>query len=320
MSVEFQDYYQVLGVARDASAKEIQAAFRKLARKHHPDVNKASDAEKQFKRINEAYEVLKDPEKRKKYDQLGADWKSGQEYTAQPGWQNAGQDQGGFGQGGQGDFSDFFDMFFGRSGKGQQNPFSQGRRKWSVKGEDQEAELAVTLEEAYHGAEKAVQMKVLQEQADGTVKEVQKKYQLKIPRGIAEGKRILLRGQGAQGSNGGPAGDLYFKIRYAPHHKFAVQGIDLTTEIAISPWEATLGGKVAVPTLDGMVMMNIPQGTDSGRKFRLRGKGMPTLQASGDLLVAVKIVVPKRLNDEEKELMAQLARVSEFQPRGEGGA
>lgn len=316
MSVEFQDYYQVLGVARDASAKEIQAAFRKLARKHHPDVNKASDAEKQFKRINEAYEVLKDPEKRKKYDQLGADWKGGQEYTAQPGWQG-----GGFGQGAeQGDFSDFFDMFFGRAGKSQQNPFSQGRRNWSVKGEDQEAELAVTLEEAYHGAEKAVQMKVLQEQPNGTVKEVLKKFQLKIPKGIAEGKRILLRGQGTPGSNGGPPGDLYFKIRYAPHHKFSVQGTDLTTEVAISPWEATLGGKVAVPTLEGMVMMNIPQGTDSGRKFRLRGKGMPTLEANGDLLVSVKIVVPKRLSDEEKELMAQLARVSEFQPRGEGGA
>jgi len=324
MSVEFQDYYQVLGVARDATAKEIQAAFRKLARKHHPDVNKSADAEKQFKKINEAYEVLKDPDKRQKYDQLGANWKGGQEYTGQPGWQGGGFDfsqAGGFEQGGtQGDFSDFFEMLFGRGGKRRANPFAQGGRSWAVQGEDQEAELVVTLEEVFHGGDKSVQLQVNQEQPDGKVRETMKKFQLKIPKGIAEGKRILLRGQGGPGSNGGVPGDLYFRVRYAPHPHFTVKGTDLLTEVALSPWEAILGGKVAVPTLEGNVMMNIPAGTDSGRKLRLRGKGMPTLEGQGDLLVTVKIVVPKRLSEAEKELLTQLSQVSDFQPRGEGRA
>lgn len=300
MAVKFEDYYKVLGVERDASPKEIQAAFRKLARKYHPDVNKESDAEKKFKSINEAYEVLKDPEKKKNYDQLGANWQGGQDFTAPPGWQNA--QRGGYygGSGGSEDFSDFFEMFFG----GQR---SSGHRNWAQKGGDQESELTISLEDAYFGTTKTVALQRGEEQPDGRIISSRKEFQVKIPAGIKDGSRIRLKGQGSPGSNGGAAGDLYFKINIAPHEKFTLEDTDLKTFIEVSPWEAILGAKVMVPTMEGAVSINIPPGTQAGQKFRLKGKGLAKGSGKGNLYGEIKVIIPTNLNEEEMKLVQQLA-------------
>ncbi|ATW26507.1 DnaJ C-terminal domain-containing protein [Candidatus Formimonas warabiya] len=314
MSVKFEDYYQVLGVQRDATPKEIQAAFRKLARKYHPDVNKDPEAEKNFKKINEAYEVLKDEEKRKRYDQLGANWKAGQDFTAPSGWENM-QDH--FGQdgsrefhfSGSGDFSDFFEMLFGRAAPGRGfYDYAGEKRNWSRKGQDQESELTVSLEEAYFGGTRTVGLHILEEQPDGTVATNRKEIQVKIPPGIKEGSRIRLKGQGSPGLNGGPAGDLFFRIKIAPHDKFTVEGFDLKTNIEISPWEAILGAKIKVPTMEGWAAINIPPGTQNGQRFRLRGKGLVQGTEKGDLYAVAKVIIPRDLSQEEKGLVEQLAK------------
>ena len=315
MSVKYEDYYQVLGVGRDATSKEIQAAFRKLARKYHPDVNKEPGAEKKFKKINEAYEVLKDPEKRKRYDQLGANWQAGQDFTYPPGWEhvNINFDDGGqaFHFSGSGDFSDFFELLFGRHGGGL-NDFSAGRRSsrrenWSRKGQDTESELTISLEDAYYGATKTVALQVLEERHDGSMVSTRKEIQVKIPQGIKDGSRIRLKGQGGPGLNGGPPGDLYFKINIAPHDKFSLEGKDLKTIVSVSPWTAILGGKVRVATMEGNVAINIPQGTQNGQRFRLKGKGLPQGAEKGDLYAVVNIKIPTDLSREEIKLVEQLA-------------
>lgn len=315
MSVKYEDYYQVLGVGRDATAKEIQAAFRKLARKYHPDVNKEPDAEKNFKKVNEAYEVLKDPDKRKRYDQLGADWQAGQDFTAPPGWENVhvhyGDGSGNFHFDSGGDFSDFFEMFFGGQGRGFGDYGSRSagtyKRNWSQKGQDQESELTITLEDAYFGGSKTVGLRVLEESSGGQGIGSRKEINVKIPKGIRDGSRIRLKGQGGPGINGGPAGDLYFKINIAPHASFTWEGQDLKTMISVSPWQAILGDKVQVPTLDGRVSIKIPAGTQSGQRFRLKGKGLPRGQAKGDLYGIIHIQIPKNLSEKELQLVKQLA-------------
>lgn len=332
MSVKYQDYYQILGVSREATQKEIQAAFRKAARKYHPDVNKSPEAEEKFKMINEAYEVLKDPEKRKLYDQLGSSWKAGQDFKTPPGWEytynkagtggrtsgfyyTTGSDFGGF------DFSDFFKEIFG-GGMGGFEGFSSGTgqaRSWSQKGEDRETDLTITLEEAYHGTTKSIQLQVIEEQPDGQLKRSLKHYDLKIPKGTLDGNRVRLKGQGNPGIGGGPPGDLYLKVHIAPHKIFKVDGADLITEIKLTPWEAILGAKVDIPTMDGKVQMNIPAGTQGDQRFRLRGKGISKKSGTGDLYVVVKIAIPKNLTPQEKELVERLAQLSSFQPRNEQG-
>jgi len=321
VSVKFEDYYQVLGVGREATAKEIQAAFRKLARKYHPDVNKDPEAEKTFKKINEAYEVLKDPDKRKRYDQLGANWKSGQDFTAPPGWENVYSNfDGSEGQSfhfssSDGDFSDFFEMLFGQQGRGFAN-FSEGqrgtrRRNWSQKGQDRESELTITLEDAYFGSSKTVQLQMLEEQPGGRMANSFKEIQVKIPRGIKDGSRIRLKGQGGPGLNGGSPGDLYFKTKIAPHKKFSLEGRDLKTVVQVSPWEAILGAKVRVPTMEGTVAITIPKGTQNGQKFRLKGKGLEQGTEKGDLYAVVNITIPNNLSMEEIKLVEQLAHLRE---------
>lgn len=314
MSVKYQDYYQILGVKRDASQDDIKRAHRKLARKYHPDVNKDKQAEEKFKQLSEAYEVLKDPEIRKKYDALGANWKAGQNFRPPPGSKNMKFDFGGGGPGGGGfsfssnGFSDFFEAMFGGASAG--SPFTgsratQPRRPPAVT----EATITITLEEAYHGAEKQLALH------DPSTNQ-SKQLNVKIPAGVTHHSKIRLADQGGFGS--GPSGDVVLQINIAPHERFQIHGHNLHAEIAISPWEAALGSKISVQTLDGQITLTVPPGSPSGRKLRLREKGLRFRGRDGhrgDLLVQLKTVVPENLSERERELFEQLAKESTFNPR-----
>ncbi len=305
MAVDYRDYYEVLGVPRGAGDEEIRSAYRKLAREYHPDVNKDPGAEDRFKEVSEAYEVLRDPEKREKYDRLGANWKAGEDVSGASGFEGSAQGfGGGFGGGAQGfgdgdGFSDFFESFFGGRRGG-----SAGFEGFSMRGGDQEAPLEVTLEEAARGGKRRISL------ADG------RDFEVRIPPGVRDGQKIRLAGQGADGASGGPAGDLYLRVRIKPHPRFRREGDDLVVEIPVAPWEAALGATVPVPTLDGSAKVKVPAGSSSGRRLRLKGEGMPGPgRRKGDLYAGVKIVVPKKLEKRERELFEELAAVSRFDPR-----
>src|SRR6266542_1548884 len=314
MPVQFRDYYETLGVSKTATDDEIRSAFRKLARKYHPDVAKDKKAaEEKFKEINEAYEVLGDPEKRKKYDQLGADWNRPGGFQPPPGWQWEGQQPGGgshqwggdgggvqFEFGGTG-FSDFFDAFGGR-GRSAYGGFG-GRAATAERGADVEADILVTLEEALHGSTRTVSLR----RAGSNKVE---NYQVKIPRGVHEGQRIRLAGQGEAGVRGGKSGDLFLRVRLAKHPDFSVEGSDLVHEVKIEPWQAVLGSELLVPTLEGNVRLKIPPGTHGGQRFRLRGRGLPSTSGTrGNLYVDVQINVPKKLTEREREIWGELAKL-----------
>jgi curved DNA-binding protein len=317
MAVQFRDYYETLGVAKTATDDEIRSAFRKLARKYHPDVAKdKATAEEKFKQINEAYEVLSDPEKRKKYDQLGAHWNQPGGFQPPPEWGGA-QPSGGFyrygGENGGGvefefggtGFSDFFEAFFG-GGRGQ-SAFGGGgfgRRPTSAaRGNDVEADIMVTLEEALHGSTRQVSLRRSGSQKIET-------YQVKIPRGVHGGQRIRLAGQGEAGQRGGKSGDLFLRVRLARHPDFSVEGSDLIHEIKLAPWQAALGTEVRVPTLEGHARLKIPPGTQGGQRFRLRDRGLPNANGSrGHLYVSAEIAVPKKLSEREREIWQQLAQL-----------
>ena len=319
MPVQFRDYYETLGVPKTASEEEIRSAFRKLARKYHPDVAKdKKTAEEKFKEINEAYEVLGDPEKRKKYDRLGADWNRPGGFQPPPGWEQRGGQQpgGGFYQsGGDGGgvqfefdgtgFSDFFEAFFG-GGRGR-SAFGGfgGRQATTERGADVEADIMVTLEEALHGSTRTVSLR-----RAGSDKVEQ--YQVKIPRGVHEGQRIRLRGQGEAGVRGGKSGDLFLRVRLARHPDFTVEGSDLIHEVKIQPWQAVLGSELLVPTLEGKVRLKIPAGTQGGQRFRLRERGLPGVSGKrGDLYVVAQINVPKKITEREKEIWRELAKLQD---------
>lgn len=318
MAVTYQDYYETLGVSRDASQDEIKRAYRRLARRYHPDVYQAPEAVEKFKQINEAYEVLSDPEKRKKYDMLGADWQAGQDFTPPPEWERM---HFGFrsGPGGMGgfdtadDFSDFFKILF-NEGFGTDDATAGAR--WgagSRRRQDHEAELTVTLEDVYHGVTKNVALETMTFDPSGHPRPGRRTYQVKIPPGVTEGSRIRLAGQGSPGR---VPGDLYIRLRIAPHARFTVDGFDLNVTVPVTAWEAALGAKVEVPTLDGRVRMTVPPGTQSGQKLRLKGKGLyRNKDERGDLYITVQIAVPKRLTDRERRLFEELNRVSSFDPR-----
>ncbi|MDD3364071.1 MAG: DnaJ C-terminal domain-containing protein [Syntrophomonas sp.] len=310
--LEYKDYYKALGISKTATQKEVQGAYRKLARKLHPDVNKKPDAEDSFKAINEAYEVLKDPEKRERYDTLGANWREGERYSPPPGSENIHFD---FGDGNAGQFSDFFQDIFGRGRT--QSRFNQERPGWAMRGADQETDMDLTLEEAYHGAKKTLRLQQLEKEGSAYVPK-SREININIPSGVSEGSRIRLSGQGGPGS-GGQNGDLYLRIHVLPHKVFKLTDTDLEVEMPISPWEAALGTKVELSTLTGKVNLNIPAGVQSGQKLRLRGKGMPAAKGLyGDLFAVIKIAVPKTLNERERELFEELSRVSSFSPRPAG--
>ena len=302
MAVGFRDYYEVLGVPRGAGDEEIRSAYRKLAREYHPDVNKDPGAEDRFKEVSEAYEVLRDPEKREKYERLGADWKAGEDVSGASGFGGGtsgfgGGDGQGFGDGA--GFSDFFESFFG-GGRGG----SRGFEGFSMRGGDREATLEVTLEEAARGGKRKISL------ADG------RDFEVQIPSGVRDGQKIRLAGQGGEGASGGPAGDLYLRVRIKPHPRFRREDDDLVVEIPVAPWEAALGATVPVPTLDGNARVKVPAGSSSGRRLRLRGEGMPGPGGrKGDLYASVRIVVPKVLEKRERELFEELAAVSRFDPR-----
>jgi curved DNA-binding protein len=321
MAVQFRDYYETLGVSKTASADEIKSAFRKLARKHHPDVAKdKKSAEEKFKQINEAYEVLSDPEKRQKYDQLGADWNQpGGGFQPPPGWrpQQGGGRPNPFGGGNGGGvefefdgtgFSDFFEAFFG-GGRGQ-SAFGRGGGgaagfaggMQAERGSDVEADIMVTLEEALHGSKRTVSLR----RSNSSKLE---SYQVKIPKGVHEGQRIRLAGQGEAGARGGKSGDLFLRVRLARHPDFSVEGSDLIHEVELAPWQAVLGSELQVPTLEGIARLKIPAGTSGGQRFRLRERGLPTSSGRGDLYVVTEIRIPKKLSDRERELWTELAHL-----------
>ena len=318
MAVQFRDYYETLGVSKTATDDEIRKAFRKLARKYHPDVNKdKATAEEKFKQLNEAYEVLGDPEKRKKYDELGANWDRPGGFQPPPGW--GGQQQGGgFRRYGGGDggvefefggtgFSDFFEAFFGAGNRqagfgGGGGNFGQ-RPRGAERGSDVEADIMVTLEEALHGSKRAVSLRRSNSNKVET-------YQVKIPKGVHEGQRIRLAGQGEAGAGGGQSGDLFLRVRLARHPDFTAEGSDLIYEVKIEPWQAALGGELQVPTLEGNARLKLPPGTQAGQRFRLRGHGLPTAPGTrGDLFVAPQIQIPKKLTEREREIWSQLAEL-----------
>jgi curved DNA-binding protein len=309
--MQFKDYYQTLGVSKTASQDEIKSAFRKLARTHHPDMVKPKEraaAAERFKEINEAYEVLGDPEKRRQYDGLGADWEQGAQRP--PGWHpHAGRRPAGpggaqaqdfdFNFGGTG-FSDFFEAFFGSGGR-QANPFAAGRAAGAGRGVDVEADLMVPLEEALHGARRKITF-----QRQGGKPQT---YEVTIPAGVREGQRIRLGGQGEAGTHGGSAGDLYLNVRLAPHPDFQVEGADLKHDLELPPWQLVLGGEVTVPTMEGSAKMKLPAGSQPGSRFRLKGRGMPKAGGGrGDLYVVLSAVIPKTVTPEQRELWEALAK------------
>jgi curved DNA-binding protein len=312
MAVGYRDYYDVLGVPRNASEDDIRRAYRRLARENHPDVNKDPEAEDRFKEISEAYEVLRDPEKREKYDRFGPNWKAGQDVSGAGGFSgfgDGGPDMGGvrfdFGDDGD-DFSDFFDGLFGsRRGRSGFGGFGRGAGArgagFSARGSDQEATLELSLEEAARGGRRRI---TLGDDRD---------YEVDIPPGVRDGQRIRLAGEGGQGMGGGPPGDLNLRIRIKPHPRFRVDGRDLHTDLPVAPWEAALGAKVELPTLEGTANVRIPPGSSCGRKLRLRGEGL----GDGDLYANVQIRVPKELSADERTLFEQLAETSRFDPRRE---
>jgi curved DNA-binding protein len=313
MAVQFRDYYETLGVSKTASEDEIKSAFRKLARKYHPDVAKdKKEAEEKFKQINEAYEVLSDPEKRRKYDQLGENWNQPGGFQPRPQW--GGGQPGGFrwGSGENGGvefefggtgFSDFFETFFG-GGRGRSAFGGFGQRgTMAERGSDVEADIMVTLEEALHGSTRQVSLRRAGSKKTET-------YQVKIPRGVREGQRIRLAGQGEAGERGGKSGDLFLRVRLARHPDFSVEGSDLVHEVKIAPWQATLGDQLIVPTLEGSARLKLPPGTQGGQRFRLRGRGLPGVSGQrGDLYVVAQISVPKKLSEREREIWEQLAQL-----------
>jgi curved DNA-binding protein len=316
MPVEFRDYYDVLGVARNATDAEIKQAFRKLARLYHPDVAKdKATAERKFKEVNEANEVLSDPDKRRKYDELGANWNRPDRQASQ---QRSGFEEGSeFHFDGTG-FSDFFEQFFGSRGRplggfGRAGQRGTAGATFARRGQDVEGDILVTLDEILRGAVRTIR---LQRIDPHTGQSTSQTLQVKIPPGVREAQLIRLAGKGQDGIGGGDSGHLYLRVRFAKHPDFRVRGADLYCDLELSPWEAVLGATVHIPTLDGMVSLKIPAGTTAERKFRLRGKGLPAGDATrGDLYAIVSIQVPSHPTPEQKALWEQLATKSTFNPR-----
>ena len=304
--MQYKDYYKILGVKREASVDEIKKAYRKLARKYHPDVSKEKNAEDKFKEVNEANEVLSDKEKRAAYDNLGS-YQPGQDFRPPPGW------------GGQGDFNnmDFGDLFsqvFGGAGPARRQGF--GGRGFSQAGQDYEVALEITLEEAYQGAEKNLQLEVPEPSPQGFMVRVPRTIKVRIPKGASEGQRLRVAGKGGSGQHGGAAGDLFLRITFLPHAWFKPSGHDVTLDVPLTPWEAALGTSVEIPTLAGKVRLKVKPGSRSGQKVRLTGKGLPKAGTGhGDLYAVFQIATPESLTEKEQALFEELQQVSDFNPR-----
>jgi len=318
--MEYKDYYKIMGVSRDASQDEIKRAYRKLARKYHPDVSKEADAEAKFKEVGEAYEVLKDPEKRAAYDQLGANWKAGQDFNPPPGWDQGFEFHGGgFTGADSASFSDFFEELFGRAaysqGAGAQ---AGGYREYSARGEDAHAKVLIDLEDAYNGASRTITLKHTELGSDGRPQVKERTLNVKIPKGVKEGQHLRLSGQGSPGVGQGKAGDLYLEIAFKPHPLYRVEGKDVYLDLPVTPWEAALGAKVKVPTPTGVLDLKIPAESKGGQKLRLKGKGIPGKPA-GDFYVVLQIALPPANTEKAKAAYKAFAEAVPFNPRAKLG-
>lgn len=319
--MNYKDYYQIMGLARTASQDDIKRAYRKLARKYHPDVSKEANAEEKFKELQEAHEVLKDAEKRAAYDQLGPNWKQGQDFRPPPDWGRGFEHSTNSSSGEDAAFSDFFSSLFG-----SRSSFSQGQRPgrggFAATGQDHVAKIEIALEEAFRGGTRTVELESPELSADGHVIMKPRALRVTIPAGVVEGQQIRLAGQGSPGAGGGRSGDLYLEIGFLPHALYQIDGRDLTLTLPIAPWEAALGTTVQVPTLAGPVDMRIPTNAKSGQRLRLKGRGLPASnanKASGDQYIVLKIVLPSSDSPRAKELYRQMESELAFDPRAELG-
>ncbi len=309
--MQFKDYYETLGVSRDATHADIKRAYRKLARKYHPDVSKEPNCEARFKDVQEAYEVLKDADKREAYNRLGPDWKHGDNFTPPPGGgPRAGRQDSGFSD--DLDYSEFFSQIFrDRHGREQ-----GGGDTWQMRGQDRSLRIEISLQDSYQGATRTLSFLVPELDARGEVRQIPKTVNVTLPKGVTAGQRIRLAAQGGPGFNGGPAGDLFLEVEFAPDRRFRAEGHDVYLELPITPWEAALGAKVVVPTLGGKVELTIPPGSQAGRKLRLSGRGLPG-QPAGDQYVVLVIVVPEAHDEAQRAVYREMARLMPGDPRAE---
>jgi curved DNA-binding protein len=310
--MEFKDYYEIMGVKRDASQDEIKRAYRKLARKYHPDVSMEADADARFKEVGEAYEVLKDPEKRAAYDQLGANWKAGQDFRPPPDWNQGFEFHGGGFTGADAEqFSDFFDTLFGRGG-GPAGGYA--RREFHARGEDTHAKVLIDLEDAYQGATRTLTLKHTELSPNGRPQLKERTLNVRIPKGVRQGQHIRLAKQGGAGIGKGEAGDLYLEIEFRQHSFFKIEGKDVYLDLPVTPWEAALGASIKVPTPTGQVDLKIPANSSGGSKLRLKGRGIPA-KSPGDLYVVLRIALPKANNDAAKKAYQEFENATKFNPR-----
>ncbi|MFC5523696.1 DnaJ C-terminal domain-containing protein [Polaromonas jejuensis] len=325
--MEFKDYYKIMGLAREATADDIKRAYRKLSRKFHPDVSKEKNAEARFKEIGEAYEVLKDPEKRAAYDQLGANWQAGQDFRPPPGW-NAGAEHAGRGAEWQftgrtddaGDYSDFFETLFRQGFAGAERRGGGRRASFSAPGEDRHAKIQIDLEDAYNGATRTLSLRVPEMDDQGHVVPREHQITFTIPKGIRAGQHIRLAGQGGPGHGKGGAGDLYLEVAFNPHPLYRIDRHDVYLDLPVAPWEAALGAEVEAPTPKGAVEVKIPAGSATGRKLRLKGRGLPG-STPGDFYFVLQIVLPPGDTDSARSFYEGMARqFKSFKPRARRGA
>lgn len=312
--MEFKDYYQVLGVEKAATAEEIKKAYRKLARKFHPDVSKEPEAEQRMQEVNEAKAVLTDPEKRFAYDQLAEQYHSGQDFQPPPDWDSGFEFRGrGFEEADLGEFSDFFANLFGQGGR-----TDRGKRSYQMRGEDRHAKISIDLKDAFYGANRAITLQVPQVDAQGRVVSREHTLNVRIPKGIKAGQHIRLSGQGSPGVGGGSAGDLYLEIHFTPDLRYRVEGRDVYQKVPVTPWEAALGASIETLTPSGLIKLKVPTGSQTGRRLRLKGRGIPGLEP-GDLYVELEVVLPPADTDKARELYQTMAQELAFDPRQRKG-
>lgn len=309
--MEYKDYYKILGVDRKATDDQIKKAYRKLARKYHPDVSESPDAEARFKEIGEAYAVLKEPEKRATYDQMGSNWQPGQDFRPPPGWDpGPGSSGGAYSTADAAQFSDFFETLFGGAGGGG---FQSAGGPFAGRGEDIDARVKIDLEDAYLGATRQLTLQSPEVTPDGRITRRTRTLNVRIPQGIKQGQKIRLAGQGGQGIGGEP-GDLYLEIEFNPHRHYRVDGADVYLDLPVAPWEAGLGATINIPTPTGPVDLKVPAGSQQGRKLRLKGRGIPA-KSPGDMYLVLQIALPPATDPKARKIYEQMQEEVDFNPR-----